>query len=289
VPVYDQGYRPYGGERKGLRRRWIPLFREEALPYLRKKRFLLLLILAVVPWFYGIALTYLHTQLGDAEWAKDFLGQLPKVDETLVARLLTNGWSIFLMMIVSIWVGSGLVARDRKQRTLEVFLGRALGPVQYLWAKGAALGLFFLIFSMIPVTVLVIFHVGLSGDLAFLWTHGRVLWGTLLFSAVGLGSLTLFLLCISSLSKSPRVVGILLVGVAFFGWAASGILFAITRSEAAWFFGLIPQIEALGILCLGADVKSLISPLQSGLFFSLLTLGSLGVLWIRFGRKGVLR
>ena len=90
MPIYDQGYETYTGERKALTVRWIPLWREEVLPYLKKRVFIFLLFLAVAPWFYGIALTFLHTQLGDSDWAKDFVRQLPKVDEKLVSQLMST-------------------------------------------------------------------------------------------------------------------------------------------------------------------------------------------------------
>ena len=36
MPVYEQGYETYSGERRSLNRRWWPLFREEILPYFRR-------------------------------------------------------------------------------------------------------------------------------------------------------------------------------------------------------------------------------------------------------------
>jgi|YelNatPaOPRAMG01_1025707.scaffolds.fasta_scaffold01802_3 ABC-type transport system involved in multi-copper enzyme maturation permease subunit len=291
MPVYEQGYEAYTGVRKPLGRRWLPLFRDELLPYFRKRRFVFLLLLAMIPWLYGIALTFLHTQLGDAQWAKELAGQLPQVDEALVAKLMANGFDLFLLLVVCIWVGSGLVARDRRDRTLEVFLGRGLGAGQYLWAKGAALGLFLLLFSLLPTLVLVVFQVGLTGDAGWIFVHSRVLWGSLLYTVVGLGSLTVFVLALSSLGRSPRVVGLVLVGIVFFGDAACGILYGITRNPAIWFFSVAKELEVLACRCLGAPPPHFISlPLWlSALFFAGLAALSAGVLFLRFARRGVLQ
>ena len=145
MPVFDQGYQPYAGDRKGLHRRWIPLFREEVTPYLKKRLFILLLFIAFLPWLIaGIGNSLIQSQVTEGHPLYEFIKTFPKVDETWVAWLLTNWWNTFILVILCIWVGSGLVARDRKQRILEVYLGRAMGPIQYLWSKGAALGLFFL-------------------------------------------------------------------------------------------------------------------------------------------------
>ncbi len=292
MPVYEQGYETYGGPRHPLNRRWLPLFREEVLPYFRKRMFVFLIFLALVPWFYGVALTFLHTQLGDAESFKELVGKLPVVDEKLVATLLTNGYDLFLLFIVAIWVGSGLVARDRKDMTLDVFLGRAMSSVQYLWAKGAALGTFLLIFSMLPTIVLVIFQVGLTGDVGWLFTHARVLWGTAFYTLVGPGTLVLAMLALSSLARSPRVVGLAFIALVFFGDIACGVVYAVTKVGAVWFFSLSRELMALASLCLGVAAASESSDLHPALvafFFLALAGASVGVLAARFSRRGVLQ
>ncbi len=292
MPVYEQGYEAYEGRRNSLGSRWKPLFREEILPYFNKRRFVFLLVLALLPWLYGVALTFLHTQLGDADWAKDLVTKLPVVDETLVAKLLTNGYDLFLLFIVAIWVGSGLVARDRKDMTLDVFLGRAVTSVQYLWAKGAALGVFLLLFSFLPTLILVIFQVGLTGQAGWLLDHVRVLWGTLLYTAIGPGALVLFMLALSSMARSPRVVGLAFIALVFFGDMACGVVYAITKVSAVWFFSLSRELTALASLCLGAPppfASADLHPALVALFFAGLATASLAVLWARFSRRGVLR
>ncbi|MGC8762584.1 MAG: hypothetical protein ACP5VN_02955 [Acidobacteriota bacterium] len=293
MPVFDQGYQGYGGERISLSRRWIPLFREEVLPYLRKRRFLLLLGLAFLPWIWGILLTFFHTQLGDSPSVKAFVAELPEVDEALVSTLLGNGYNLFLLTLVTIWVGSGLVARDRKDGTLGVFLGRALSAPAYLWAKGAALGLFLLLFSVVPVLLLCLFQVGLTGDLGWLFAHGRVLWGTFLFALLGCGPLVLFLLALSSLSKNPRLTGLTYFGIVFLGPAASGVLYAVTRLPVVWYPSILTELKTLAVVCLGAEIAGrggpVLPPGAPLLFFPALAAASLLVLAVRFRGKGVLR
>ena len=291
MPVYEQGYAAYDGPRQALSRRWWPLFREEVVPFFKKRRFLFLLLLALVPWFYGVALTLLHTQLGDAESVREFVGKLPSVDEKLIAELLGNGWDLFLLLIVCIWVGSGLVARDRRDMTLPVFLGRGVGSMQYLWAKAAALGVFLLLFSLVPLAVLVIFQVGLTGEPGWLLAHARVLWGSALYTVLGLGTLALFVLALSSLGRSPRLVGVAFIAVVFLGDAACFIAYGITKSEAVWFFSLAKELASLAHRCLG------VAPQGGGavpfaltvVFFVCLAGASAAVLALRFGRRGVLR
>jgi ABC-type transport system involved in multi-copper enzyme maturation permease subunit len=291
MPIFEQGYETYEGSKRSVKRRWMPLFREEVSPFFRHKRFIFLLILALVPWMYGVALTFLHTQLGNAEWAKELVGKLPEVNETLVAKLLANGYDLFLLLIVVIWVGSGLVARDRKDKTLEVFMSRALSPTQYLWAKGAALGLFLMLFSLLPTLVLVVFQVGLTGDAGWILAHFRVLWGTTLYTLFGPCVLILFMLALSSLGRSPRIVGLVFIAIVFLGNVACGILYGITHSVSVWFFSVSTQLSLLAHRCLGvAPPRHEAMPFGATVFFFVgLALASLAVLALRFYRRGVLR
>ncbi len=290
MPVFDQGYQSYLGPKRSLGRRWIPVWREEAAPYLRKRYFILLLIVAFLPWLFGgVGLSFIRSQAGSLDWAKEIIQKLPEMNEAWIAKLLTLGWSNFLLAIVCVWAGSGLVSRDRKEHTLEVFLGRALGPAQYLLAKGAALGVYLLFFTFVPVALLVAFHVGLTGDVSFIWAHSRAIWGTLLYTLIGPGALVVFTLALSSLSRSPRVVGLALIGVLFFGPPASGIMWAITRSQLSWTLGILVELKALGYHCLGVAPEPEIPALHSFLYFAALILFSLGVLYVRFSKRGVLR
>ena len=291
MPVFEQGYQGYDGPRRSLKVRWWPLFLEEVLPYLKRRRFLFLIILALIPWVWGILLTFFHTQLGDSEGTRQFVKQLPVVDESLFATLLTNGYDLFLLTIVLIWMGSGLIARDRKEGTLEVFLGRAVTPLQYLWAKGAALMAFLLIFTLAPALVMVVFQVGLTGDIAWLWDHARVIWGTLLYTAVAPGTLVLFVLALSSLGRSPRLVGLTFFGIVFLGKSASAIFYGITRNTAAWFFSITDEMKVLAHRCLGAELPEhlAMSPVLTVTFFTLVVGGSLFVLYWRFSKREVLR
>ncbi|MEJ2420182.1 MAG: ABC transporter permease subunit, partial [Acidobacteriota bacterium] len=220
------------------------------------------------------------------------MSRLPPMDEAWIAQLLSNGWTTFMLIIVSVWVGSGLVARDRKEQTLEVFLGRAIGPAQYLWAKAAALGVFLVGFTFVPTVIVVTFQVGLTGDVPFLWQHARILWGTLLYALLGIGSLVLFVLALSSLSRSPRIVGLALIGILFFGPAVSGILWAITHKSLVWYFSPIVELKALAFMCLGVHSKGPLGHLGDfhvAVFFLLMVIVSLAVLALRFYRRGVLR
>ncbi|MFH0803291.1 MAG: hypothetical protein V2A78_13030 [bacterium] len=281
MPVYHQGYETYQGERLPLWWRWVPLWREEIAPFLNSRLFFFFMALAILPWaLAAISQVLLHFKV---------MGNVPVFDEKVAAFLLANPWQDFMMAFLSIWVGSGLVARDRRDRTIEVFLGRALSPVQYLWAKGFSLAGFFLLFTLLPVWLMVLLHVGITGDFSFFIQHFRVLWGSLLYTVVGVGSLVLFVLALSSLSSSPRLTGLLLIGILFFGTTAGALLGALGNNPWVSIFGILLEMSALASHCLGADEMLKVSFSHSMIYFAVLTAASLGLLWWNFSRKRLLR
>lgn len=281
MPVYHQGYETYQGERLPLWWRWVPLWREEIAPFLNSRLFLIFMALAILPWTLVTASqVLLHFKV---------IANLPELDEKMAAFLLANPWQDFMMAFLSVWVGSGLVARDRRDKTLDVFLGRALSPLQYLWAKAFSLAGFFLLFTLLPVWLMVLLQVGITGDLSFFIQHFRIVWGSLLYTVVGVGSLVLFVLALSSLSSSPRLAGLLLIGILFFGTTAGALFGALGDNPWASVFGILLELSVLASHCLGVEGLFKISFSHSMIFFVGLTTASLGILWWNFSRRRLLQ
>jgi hypothetical protein len=118
-----------------------------------------------------------------------------------------------------------------------------------------------------------------------------VIWGTLLYTAVAPGTLVLFVLALSSLGRSPRLVGLTFFGIVFLGKSASAIFYGITRNTAAWFFSITDEMRVLAHRCLGAELPEQLamSPILSVIFFTLVVAASLFVLYWRFSKREVLR
>jgi ABC-2 type transport system permease protein len=225
MPIHDQGYRRYGGLKAPLGRAWSVIARAGIRAMFRKRAFIGLLLLAWGPFFVRAVQIYAAANLPQAsflaptrETFRDFLGQQ----------------QVFVFF-VTVYVGSGLIANDRRANALQIYLSKPLSRVEYVVGKLAILVGFLLLVTWVPAITLLIVQVLFAGNFAFL-ADNIFLFPAITLSAF-LRALTVggAMLALSSLSKSGRYVAVLYAGLLFFSQAMYGVLYAVTRdSRWAW-------------------------------------------------------
>jgi ABC-type transport system involved in multi-copper enzyme maturation permease subunit len=136
----------------------------------------------------------------------------------------------FFVFIVTIYVGAGLIANDRRANALQIYLSKPLMRSEYIAGKAAILFTFLMLVTFLPAILLLFLQVMFAGTFTFLTNN------LFLFPAITVASLlqvlvaTFTILALSSLSKSSRYVGILYAGIIFFTAAIYGAMLAITGS-----------------------------------------------------------
>jgi ABC-2 type transport system permease protein len=141
----------------------------------------------------------------------------------------------FFVFIVTIYVGAGLIANDRRANALQIYLSKPLLRSEYIAGKAAILFTFLMAVTWMPAILLLFLQVMFAGSFAFMKAN------LFLFPAITVASLlqvvlaTFTMLALSSLSKSSRYVGILYAGILFFTAAIYGAMLAITGStKLSW-------------------------------------------------------
>ncbi len=225
-PIHDQSYRRYGGSREPMGRAWAVIAWAGIRGMLSKKLFLGVLVMAWIPvlvftvriWF---AVTYPQA------------GQLFGVTPAMFQQFI-EVQTVF-MFFVTVYVGSGLIANDRRANALQIYLAKPLMRMEYIAGKVAILASFLLFITLVPGLLLIILQISFSGSFAFISSNPHILPAVILSSLVHVVVASFAMLALSSLSKSSRYVAILYTGVIFFTSAMAGILFGITGStRGAW-------------------------------------------------------
>ncbi len=226
MPIHDQSYRRYGGSKASPGKAWTVIAKAGIMTMLRKRLFLGLLLFAWLPFvvqavrFY-VAINYPQTAqlLGpDAKMFRDFL----KMQD-------------FFVFIMAIYVGAGLIAQDRRANALQIYLSKPLMRAEYIGGKAAVLFTFVMLITWVPAILLLFLQVMFMGSFEFM--RGNLFLLPAITVSATLQSLlvTLTMLALSSLSKSPRYVGILFAGILFFSKAIFGAMLAITGDTSlAW-------------------------------------------------------
>jgi ABC-2 type transport system permease protein len=222
MPIHDQSYRRYGGGKATPGKAWLVIAWAGIRTMIRKRAFLGLLICAWIPFIVRAVQIYFaanYPQVAailapDAKMFRDFLEQQD-----------------FFVFVVTVFVGAGLIANDRRANALQIYLSKPLMRSEYIAGKAAVLFAFLLLVTWVPAILLLVLQVVFKGSFEFLRNN------LFLFPAITVAALlqallaTFTMLALSSLSKSSRYVGILYAGIIFFTAAIYGALYAITRSS----------------------------------------------------------
>jgi len=222
VPIHDQGYRRYGGRREPHGRTWWVIARAGLMERLRERKFLGLLLAAWLPFIVRAVQMYLAANIPQA-------AVLAPTAETF--REFIDQQSIFVFFI-TIYVGSGLVANDRRANALQIYLSKPLTRVEYVAGKLVTLVLLLSAVTLLPGILLLLLQILFAGNFTFLRANLFVIPAITLFSAVLVLLSAFAMLALSSLSKSRRFVAMMYAGLIFFTAAMYQALRGMTSSRA---------------------------------------------------------
>jgi ABC-type transport system involved in multi-copper enzyme maturation permease subunit len=220
MPIHDQSYRRYAGGKALPGQAWTVIARAGMMNMIRKRTFLGLLIFAWFPFLVRAVQIYVTANYPQvamfAPTAETFRQFLEQQD--------------FFVFIVTIYVGAGLIANDRRANALQIYLSKPLMRVEYIFGKAFILFAFLLFVTLVPALLLLLLQVLFAGSFEFL-KKNLFLFPAITVAAILQAVLSTFtMLALSSLSKSARYVGILYAGILFFTAAIYAAMLAITGS-----------------------------------------------------------
>jgi ABC-2 type transport system permease protein len=235
MPIHDQGYRRYGGRREPHGRTWWVIARSGIMNVLRRRIFLGLLLVAWVPFVVYAVRFYLAANFP----------QMSVLAPTHATFREFFDWQSVFVFFVTIYVGAGLVANDRRANALQIYLSKPLTRAEYVAGKLVILLVFLVGVTWLPAMLLLLLQVLFAGNLTFLRGNLFLLPAITLFAVVQVFTASFAMLALSSLSKSSRFVGVMYAGVMFFTAAMYQALRAMTGRSS---FAFISPSDCLDII-----------------------------------------
>ena len=223
MPIHDQGYRRYGGRREAHGRTWWVITRAGIIERLRERKFLGLLLVAWLPFLVRTVQLYIAANY---QQTAQFLGPTPGL-----FREFLQQQGIFVFFI-TMYVGAGLIANDRRANALQIYLSKPLTRVDYVVGKLATLLIFLIAVTWVPGILLLLMQMMFAGNLTFLKANLFLFPAITAYAAVAVTMAAFSMLALSSLSRSRRFVAVMYAGLIFFTAAMYQALRGITSSRA---------------------------------------------------------
>ena len=225
MPIHDQSYRHYGGGKAAPGRSWTVIAWAGMRTFFKKRAFLGLMLFALSPFIVRAVQLWISSNYPQAS----ILAPSPETFRQFLEQ------QDFFVFVITVYVGAGLIANDRRANALQIYLSKPLMRSEYIAGKLAVLFGFLLLVTLVPALVLLMLKVIFDGNFTFLKNNLFLLPAITTASLVQVTLAAFTMLALSSLSKSARYVGILYVGITFFTSAIYGALYAITgSSRVSW-------------------------------------------------------
>jgi ABC-2 type transport system permease protein len=268
MPIHDQGYRRYTGSKAAVGKSWQVITRAGIRAVLAKRSFIALMLLAWAPFVVRAVQVYIAANFQQASF-------LAPRAETFREFLEQQGVFVFF---VTIYVGAGLIANDRRANALQVYLSKPLTRAEYVTGKFAILFAFLVGVTWLPAILLLVVQIMFAGSFAFVLDNMFLLPAITLFALLQVLVSAMTILALSSMSKSSRFVGIMYAGLIFFTAAFFQALRGITANSAWAFLSPTDTLEQLGAIIFRMDPPYTLSPSVAILTIAVLIGGSAWIL-----------
>ena len=268
MPIYDLSYRHWEGSLRSSAWRWWVIAEAGIRLLLAGRFFIFLLMICWIPFF--IEAFYIYLELA--------MGQGPGFGIGPWFFQYAFTWQLPALVLITIYVGSGLIASDLAANALPIYFSKPITRMDYVAGKFAIIACFLALVFVLPVLLLFIFTIGVDPNLQFLKENFWVLFSILGYGGLIVAVVSLFILALSSMARSGRVVGVAFIGVTIFSPAVGRIISLIIGSDQVLLLSITDNISRLSDALFNQQASTRLSPVLSLLMLGLVCAWSAWVL-----------
>lgn len=271
MPIHDQGYRRYLGSRAAIGKSWQVMTRAGVMTVISKRVFIGMMLFAWAPFVVRAVQIYVSQTFTQASF-------LAPKGETFREFLDQQGLWVFF---VTIYIGAGLIANDRRANALQLYLSKPMTSAEYIAGKLAILFVFLVGVTFLPAIMLLLTQAAFAGSFTFIRNNLYLLPAITLFSLAQVLLASTTMLALSSLSKSSRFVAVMYAGLFFFTTALFNALRGITGSSRFAWMSPADSLQQLGDVIFRLEPRFQVSPVLASMTVLVMIAGSIWILMRR--------
>jgi ABC-type transport system involved in multi-copper enzyme maturation permease subunit len=255
MSIKEKGYTHWEGEFKEARLRWSPLSRYGIKLSFRRKFFKFLFFSTLVPSLVTLAMIYVSERLDDFAFLSrdtDAISFL-EVNPVFFLRYFNGSWLLFMIILLLVFCGAGLIADDLKYNSLQLYFSRPLTKLDYFLGKASVIVFFLSCITLVPGLVFVLMKLLFAGNFQFLRQYPWLPFSILGYSLFITLFFTFYALFLSSLSKNKRYVAILIFGLYVFSDILFNIFNGIFRNPYFSLLSIEKNLQQIGAVIFGQD------------------------------------
>ncbi len=282
MPIREKGYYNWEGQLKTSGIAWFPIFLNGIKMVWKKKWSKLLFSSAVSTFLIFLAAVYVSTR-PELKMFTRLVSQIQS-DAALFNTYYTNGFLLFMMMLVSLFAGAELISGDKKFNSFSLYLSRPLSRLEYVMGKYSIVLSYLLVFTLVPGLILILAKIIFTGSFS---VSLQVLLAAIFFPLLVCFFLASMAIMFSSLTANGRLVKIVIFLTYFMSQALAEMFRDIFKDKVFYFLSLEKNIKQFGDFIFGTRSGFYSTGLISGLILLGLTVIFTTVVIIRIRRAEV--
>jgi ABC-type transport system involved in multi-copper enzyme maturation permease subunit len=273
VPIYDQAYKPWEGTLVPKPKTWWVIART-GVRLLWQKWLIVLLIFSSFPFAVRAVQIYINSRMGEDSKLESLAKQL-EINAGFFEGFL-KGQS-FLLILVLVIAGAGLIARDREFRALSLYFSRPVDFWDYVGGKFLVLAFYAGLITLAPALLLFVIQLFLTSDATFIKEYFWIPFAVTGAFAVTIAVLGSLMLAVSAIAGS-RSAAILFFAVIWFPEIMRNIL---TRIPSVGYYSVSADLRQILSLFLGTERPYEFSPVGAAVALVVFLVVSIAVLKLR--------
>lgn len=256
MTIKEKGYSHWDGEFMDKRFPWWPITRYGIKLTFRKKFFKFFFFMTLIPALVFLVGIYASERIDDfrAFTARENLPFLD-INPAYFKSYMTSGFLLFMIIMIMVFCGAGLISDDLKYKALQLYFSRPLKKMDYFLGKFSVIVFFVSIVTLIPGLVFILMKLIFSGSFKFLTEYPWLPFSVIGYSLILTVFFACFTLLLSSVNKNRRYVAILIFGLYIFSDILFGIFFGIFRKAYFSLFSIKVNIQQVGATLFGQKTQ----------------------------------
>jgi len=284
MTIKEKGYVHWKGELVSRRFPWKPITRNGIRLTFKKKFFKFFFIMSFVPAVFFLAVIYVSERLEDFKFMLQDTSVL-KVDPAFFESYFTNDFLLFMMVMILVFAGAGLISDDLRHNSLQLYFARPITKRDFFLGKISVLFFFLLLVTFIPGFVLFLMKLVFSGSFKFFATYPWLPLSIIAYSFFVTFFFSFYALLLSSLSKNRRYVSIQIFGLYIFTDILYGIFSELFKSPYFSLLSIKSNIQQIGAFLFNQPLEHDVPWILS--FLVLCAVGALAAFVLSKRIKGV--
>ncbi len=263
--IRERGYAHWEGSLQESRFSWWPITRQGINLAFQQRFFKLFFFLALFPALFFIVGIYVSERLEDFRHMIRGPAGFLEVNPSYFKAYFTNDFFLFMLVMVVVFAGAGLISDDLRHNALQLYFSRPLKKSDYLLGKATVLVFFLSLLTFLPGILFILIKIIFSGSFKFLRNYPSLIGSVLGFSTLLTTFFSFYALFLSSVGKNRRYSGIFIFSLYFFPDVLFGVLYSIFRNPYLSLLSIKANLQQIG-----AYIFTQKAPYPISCFYSLL-------------------